>query len=118
MSAILKLCDSGDWTLISSDALEFEAGQTPAGPRKVWLDEVLLGAGDYMPINASIIARAAELEARGFRNIDAIHVAAAEAAHADRLGTCDDQFLRVAKKQTDLRTRVASPLEIVQELET
>jgi hypothetical protein len=117
VSAILKRCESGEWTLITSDAIEFEAGQTQPGPRKAWLDEVLLGAGVYVPISSEIITRASELEKRGFKNIDAIHIASAEAGHADRLGTCDDQFLKLAKKQTDLQTQVASPLEIVQELE-
>jgi PIN domain-containing protein len=118
VSAILKLCESGGWTLVSSDALEFEAGQTPAGPRKVWLDEVLLGAGDYIPINENIASRGVELESRGFKNIDALHIASAEAGRADRLVTCDDGFLRRARKQTDLQTHVLSPLEVMQELET
>ena len=117
VAVILTLCESGGWTMISSDALEFEAGQAPAGQRKAWLNEVLLGAGGYIAIDATIMARAAELQSRGFRNIDAINIASAEAAGADRLVTCDDGLLRVAKKQTDLRTRILSPLEIMQELE-
>jgi PIN domain-containing protein len=118
VSAILRLCESGGWTLVSSDTLEFEAGQTPPGPRKVWLDEVLLGAGDYVSIDENIVDRGVELESRGFKNIDALHIASAEAGHADRLVTCDDGFLRRARKQADLQTRVLSPLEVMQELET
>ncbi|HEX5102538.1 MAG TPA: PIN domain-containing protein [Pirellulaceae bacterium] len=117
VSAILRLCESGAWTLIGSDALDFEAGQAPLGPRKAWLEEVLLGAGEFVPMSADIVARATELETRGLKNIDAIHVASAEAVQADIFCTCDDRLLRIARKQADLRARVASPLEIIQELE-
>jgi predicted nucleic acid-binding protein len=117
VSAILRLCETGGVTLITSDVLEFEAGQTPPGPRKTWLETVLLAASEYVPMSANIDVRAAELEARGLKNIDAIHVASAEAAQADVFCTCDDRLLRVARTQTDLRTRVVSPLELIQELE-
>lgn len=118
VAAVLTLCESGGWILVSSDAVEFEVSQTADGSRRAWLNEVLLSAADHIAIDEPIVARAAELESRGFKNMDAIHVSLAEAVGADRLVTCDDQFLKVAKKQTDLKTRIVSSLELVQELET
>lgn len=118
VAAILTLCESGGWTLISSNAVEFEVSQTTDGSRRAWLSEVLLSASDHISIDEPIIARAVELESRGFKNMDAIHVSLAESVGADRRVTCDDRFLKVAKKQTDLKTRVISPLELLQELET
>jgi len=114
--AILKLCDSGGWTLISSDTLEFEVGQAPAGPRRAWLNEVLLSAAEYVPIDPEIVKRGAELELRGFKNIDALHLASAEVGRADCFCTCDDRLLQLARKQSDLKIQVLSPLEVIQKV--
>jgi len=48
--------------------------------------------------------------------LDALHLASAEEAEADYFCTCDDRFLKRAKTFNDLRTKVVTPLELIEEL--
>jgi predicted nucleic acid-binding protein len=55
--------------------------------------------------------------ALGFRNFDALHLASAEAAAADVLGTCDDQFLTMDVRNCDrIKVRVLGVTELVTEV--
>lgn len=52
----------------------------------------------------------------GFRAADAVHLAAAEAQHADVLLTCDDRLLRAAKRLgTRPAVEVGNPVTWLQE---
>ncbi|HWB53126.1 MAG TPA: hypothetical protein VG722_03005, partial [Tepidisphaeraceae bacterium] len=51
----------------------------------------------------------------GFRTADAVHVAAAEAQHAGVLLTCDDRFLKAAKRlKARLTVAVQNPVRWLQ----
>lgn len=61
--------------------------------------------------------RALELIGFGFGSMDALHISAAEYAKADCFVTCDDQILRVAKKNRDfINTRILSVLQLFEEI--
>ena len=56
-------------------------------------------------------ARAEELERLGFKALDALHIACAEAASADALLTTDDRMQAKAKEiQDKLHVRVENPI--------
>ncbi|MGQ9586213.1 MAG: type II toxin-antitoxin system VapC family toxin [Anaerolineae bacterium] len=114
---ILALCDSGDVDLVSSEVLEFEVQRNPNATRRQYALEVLSKASKYVVLNQGIVRRAKELNAAGFKPLDSLHLASAEEAEADFLCTCDDGFLKRAKAIAGLRTRVASPLEVIREVE-
>ena len=72
-------------------------------------------ATSYSP--QPIEERARELHDLGLKPLDALHLASAEAGHADFLCTCDDRFLRRAREIRGLATKVISPVELIGELE-
>jgi predicted nucleic acid-binding protein len=59
---------------------------------------------------AQIMARARKLEAYGLRNMDATHLAAAEAADADYLLTVDKDFIKKCSQQNFTKVKVINPI--------
>jgi predicted nucleic acid-binding protein len=114
--AILAMCEAGVAKLISSEVLEYEVEQNPYPQRKAFVYEVLAGTTRKVELTDTIEQRANSLEARGFKAIDALHLASAEEGHAKFFCTCDDRLLRKAKTQADLKTSVVSPLELAREM--
>jgi predicted nucleic acid-binding protein len=115
--AILTLCESGQHMLLSSATLVFEIEQIPQPQRKALALEIVSRAAASVALNEQIEQRAKDLERRGIKSLDALHLASAEAEPADYFCTCDDRLLKKAKTLTDLRVRVLSPLELIQELQ-
>ena len=71
----------------------------------------------HVRVSASVVERAKALERVGFRGLDALHLAAAEAGGAAVLVTTDDRMLRrAARARTSLQVRVMSPGEALGEL--
>ena len=68
-------------------------------------------------LDEDIEIRAHEFLKLGFKPLDALHLASAEAANANYFCTCDDRFLRRAKTIDDLKTVVITPLELIEELD-
>ena len=114
---ILALCEQGAVDLIASDALVFEVERNPNLARQGYALEVLAQAGAFVELDKQVEKRARELHLRGIKPLDALHLASAEAAGADYFCTCDDELLRKARSLEDLQTKVASPLELIAEVE-
>ncbi len=85
--------------------------------RQEYALEVLSKAKRYIGLNEQVEKRARELDRLSFKPLDALHLASAEEAQADYLCTCDDQFLKKAEAISGLRTKVISPLKMIEELE-
>jgi len=114
---ILTLLESGRIVLVSSEALLFEIDRTPNSVRQVYALEVLSKARRPVKLDERIEKRAAGLVRLGIKPLDALHLASAEEAHADCFCTCDDKLLKKAQTIARLRTRVVSPVELIEELE-
>jgi len=114
---LLALCDSENIELLSSDALLFEIEQNPNLARQEYALEALSRATSFVALEPSIESRARDLNRLGFKPLDALHLASAEAGQAEFLCTCDDRFLRRARVSKGLRTKVVSPVELIGELE-
>jgi predicted nucleic acid-binding protein len=114
---ILALCESGMAELISSDVLTFEIARTPNIARRKYALEVLTQMQEHVSLNLAIEDRARELHTRGIKPLDALHLAAAEAASADYLCTCDDRFLKRARTIAGITVQVIGPVELIGELE-
>ena len=67
-------------------------------------------------ITEEIETRALNLQSRGFRALDALHLASAESGEVDFFCTCDDRFLSRIRQMTDCKIRVVSPIELLQEI--
>lgn len=113
---ILALLEAGRVELLSSDALIYETNQNPVPLRQEHARAILARACEILRLSEDVKARAAELSALGFRALDALHVAFAEAGRADYFCTCDDRLIH-RSQQVALQVRVVSPLELVREIE-
>lgn len=114
--AILALCETETATLVTSDALWFEVNHNPHLQRKAFVSEILARTAMTIELTEAIEQRANDLEKRGFKALDALHLASAEAGAVDYFCTCDDRLLKKAKEQPDLKIGIAAPLELAQEL--
>lgn len=114
--AILALCTDGEIEIVSSEVLEFEIAKNPHSQRKAYASETLKLASIFIEVDDSIVQRAKSLEMSGFKGIDALHIAAAEAEHVDYFCTCDDRLINRTKRITDIAVNVVTPLELVEEI--
>jgi len=113
---ILRLCESGQLTLVGSDALRFEREKNPHPVRKDYAAVVLSNAAAFIATDQRVETRARQFEAAGMKPLDALHLASAVEAKADFFCTCDDRLLKRAREADTGRTRVVSPLELVTEV--
>jgi predicted nucleic acid-binding protein len=112
------LVEMGKFELISSETLLFEVQKTPNVHRQRYVLNLLNKGEIFIPLNDDIKKRAQVLNQMGIKPVDALHLASAEAASADYFCTCDDRFLKKAKKLTNHQLRVVSPLELIEEIDT
>lgn len=80
-------------------------------------EQILAQATSIMIVDEQIEQRARHFVQVGIKIMDALHLAAAEAARADYFCTCDDHFLRRSKTIVNLTTSVVSPLELIEAIE-
>jgi len=104
--------------LISSETLLYEVQKTPKVQRQRYVLNVLNKGKIFIPLNEDIKNRAKALNQIGIKPVDALHLSSAEAAGADYFCTCDDRFLKKAKKLKDNQTTAVSPLELIEEIDT
>ncbi|HEU4881650.1 MAG TPA: PIN domain-containing protein [Longimicrobium sp.] len=113
---LLGLIRAGELALVSSSALQIEHSRNPQFGRWVFTEWVLSLAADVVPIDPAVEQRSQHYQALGMKELDAVHLACAVQAGVDFICTCDDRFLRRAKKADTGLTRVVSPLELMQEV--
>lgn len=110
--SVLDLVKTGQLQLVSSDALVFEVGRNSNPTRYDFALETIAGAAVFVPISQVVQRRAHELNQMGIQPLDSLHLASAEAAEADLFCTCDDTFLKKARREA--KTKVVSPLELAE----
>ena len=114
---ILALCDAGRLELASSEALQYETEQNLWPVRREHAKAVLAKAKSTAVVSESAQQRAGQIAASGIKPLDALHLALAEASRAEYFCTCDDELLRKGERIQDLKVRIVSPLDLVQEIE-
>jgi predicted nucleic acid-binding protein len=108
---VLGHIENGEWDWIGSELLEFEIEQTPDLERRHRVKLLTALVEDRVAVQPPDVARAQELEALGFRALDALHLACAERVGADVLLTTDDRFLRLASRLSrQVLVRVENPV--------
>lgn len=116
--AILSHVQQGKWLLVGSSALELEISANPDRDRRDAVLDMLDAAAESIEVGQTEYDRSMELSRFGFRRLDALHVACAEAAGCDVLLTTDDQLLRKASRhRVRLRTDVRNPVDWLLEQE-
>jgi predicted nucleic acid-binding protein len=114
---VIGLCENGQIELVSSEVLMFEINRNPKMVRREFGREVLSKAGIFISLDDEIEQRAEVFGKVGIKPLDALHLASAEIGRADYFCTCDDQLLKKAKGMADLRTKVVTPVELIEEIE-
>ncbi len=114
---VLSLCETGQVELMSSEALLYETERNPSSVRRAHAESVLALAKTTLYIDQQVETRASKFAQHGIKALDALHLALAEAGHADYFCTCDDRLSRKAQRIEDLGVKVLSPVELVQEIE-
>lgn len=112
---IIQFCEDGALELVSSDVLLFETRRNPQSERRDYALAVLEQATAFVETDEAIRQRGVELEKQGLGALDALHLAAAEAAEADYFCTTDDKLLKRGRSLAR-RTRVVSPMELIEEI--
>jgi len=118
VATIIGLAEQGKVTLIRSGAHTFENGRNPREDRRLaaalWLDS----ASVEVPLSSAVEGRARALGEVGFRAMDALHIAFAEAAGARWLVTTDDRMLAIASRsRSELTVRVVNPRTLLAHLQ-
>ena len=104
-----------DW--VTSAYLAYEVAQIPDPERRHRVGSFLPLAMRSVALSPSVASRARELEGQGLRGLDALHVAAAEAARCDYLVTTDDRMIRRATRAGDaVKVAILTPMRAVEAL--
>ena len=98
-SLVLTLIEAGEAKLIRSPTHDLANGRNPFPLRRRWIEKSLRLAEASVALNDPIKSRALALEQSGVSALDALHLACAEAAGAERFLTerfltCDDRLIR------------------------
>ncbi|WP_420455338.1 PIN domain-containing protein [Rubrivirga sp.] len=115
--AVITAAEMGGVDLVASDVLQFETENNPFSHRRDFGRRVTGLAMSHVATTPSVSARATDYERAGLRPLDAVHLASAVEAEADRFCTADDALLKKGKRANTEATRVVSPLELIADLE-
>ena len=99
---------------VNSSVLEYENSRNPFPLRQQSMSQYLKLATVYQSINREIKQRAEQLEQKGIKALDALHVAASEATNSDYFLTCDK---RLINRCQELTLRVINPVDFILEIE-
>jgi predicted nucleic acid-binding protein len=114
---ILEKVDRGKHALCNSAALVVENSLCPKIQERLAIEALLDHADIWIGYDKLIEARAVELRKLGFKEFDAYHTATAERGGCDRLVTCDDRFLKAARRNAGkIRVKATDPIRLVPEV--
>ena len=108
--SIVSQCESGQWKLMTSTAIDAELNQTTNLERLHNVKTILKIAKIRVISSQSLDSRSRELQRLGFTGYDAAHIASAERGRADVFLSTDDRLIKRAKRNTQLiRVPVDNP---------
>jgi predicted nucleic acid-binding protein len=117
MERILDAISDGRAVWVSSTVLEIEIGHSPREDRRGETAALLVYANETVVPGAQDDVRAESLQAFGFGQADALHLACAESAGVNVFLTTDDRLLRRARRCAHLlRVRVENPVSWYREV--
>jgi hypothetical protein len=113
----LLALESSELRFVRSPALMLENSQNPIQERALRVGEWLSAQPPAAADLPALQQRTMELMKLGLKNFDALHIASAEQARADVMGSCDDQLLGAARRNSDrINVRIADIVELAREI--
>ncbi len=112
---ILALCYSR-FSLISSTPIYYEVSRMNDNMRVQQIREILSRSSEYIRIDEKIVSRAKELAIFGIKNLDALHIACAERAHAVFLSTDDGIINTLKRPNHSIAIRIDNPVRWLEEV--
>lgn len=117
MEVVFSHVHAGRVSWIASSILITELRRNPIAQRREDALAMLTYAAEVCAPNSVVADRARALNALGYGEFDALHLAIAESSEVDLLLTTDDRFLRKAQRGLGKPSiRVANPLDYAQEV--
>jgi predicted nucleic acid-binding protein len=113
---IISYNDTRQIEILSSEALQYEGGQSPWAIRKEHTKAVLSKSSAFIKVTNESRNRAEEIIHFGIKPLDALHIAFADSGKADYFCTCDDRLLKNAKEIADLKVVIFDPVALIQEI--
>jgi predicted nucleic acid-binding protein len=112
------MAGNGEVDLVHSSVHDLENNRNPREERRLTIRSWLQTAAIHVETNPAITARGSELSALGFRTLDALHLAFAEAAAARWFVTTDDRLVKLGVRHREqLAGEVVGTDRIRRELE-
>lgn len=115
---IIDLVEDGEIELLSSEMLQLETEKNPNPLRRQFALEVLGLASRDVEVTEQLEARARTYEDAGIRPFDALHLASAVLGRADAFCTTDDDLYRIGQDVDTEETRVLTPVELIEVIES
>ena len=112
---IISRCQSGKWTLMSSEAIDLELNKTRDNNKLKKVLALLSVSTEKLILNQAAINRSEEFQRNGIKPMDSLHLAVAETSNVDVLLTTDDALLR-ASSRMDLNIIVKNPVTWLMEV--
>lgn len=115
--SILEMAAAGQLKLASSDIIDDELSLMPDDERREKVELLLDTSSKHVSLTTSIERRAKQFHKWNISPLDALHLAAAEAARADYFLTTDDYLIRRASRHEDeLKVKIENPAKwLIQE---
>ena len=115
--SILEMAVAGKLKLVNSDIIDDELSQMPDDERREKIELLLDASSKHVSLTTNIERRATAFHKWNITPLDALHLAAAEAAHADYFLAIDDYLLRRALRHArELKVKVENPAKwLIQE---
>ena len=115
--AVLNYSRMSGWSVIGSDAIDFEIGRMPDHDKRLKVQILSTLHDVYVKVDAGVERRSMELKQVGLKALDALHVSCAERAKAEVFLTTDDHLLSKAlQNRKILKVRIENPLRWVTEV--
>ena len=110
---LVELIEAGRLQLVASGLVESELMRTPDPERIVFGQKILQLAERWVTLTLDHRIAARRFHGHGLKPLDAAHLAVAHLGRIEYLCTCDDRFLKAARRIPDLNCTVILPTELL-----
>ena len=113
--AILAHCQKNEWTLTSSDMIDYELSRLTDSMKLQKIRGIYSIAGERITVTQEVKCLSRTFQQHGVKLLDSLHLALCEVYSRDILLTTDDNFIRAARRRK-INTCIANPVTWLMEV--